>query len=120
MPVYTKVALSASTSGRPIEVQGTSSPGTTIHTMGTATGGTPVDEVWLWCCNLATTDGTLTVEFGGTSSEDRIMTLIPSRAGPLEISSGWPVTATSAIVRAYATATAIMVISGFANRIRAA
>lgn len=61
--------LSASTSGRPIKVAATATPGTLLHTH----SGTGIDRIFLQACNTSTTDVKLTLEIGGTTSPDDTM-----------------------------------------------
>lgn len=116
MATYSKEVLSGSTNGRPIEVTGTTSPGTTIHTVG-ATATSTREEVHLWVFNRATSDSLVQIEFGGTASADKVMANIPPQDGAYSMIPGWVLTATSSIVYAIATATGRVMVGGFVNRI---
>lgn len=116
MPTYSKQLLSASTNGRPIEVASTSSPGTQIHTVG-ATATSAKEAMHLYVTNSATTDRLLNLEFGGTATTDLLEVSITARDGPFLVAAGWPLTATTSIVRAFATATGGLAITGYADRI---
>lgn len=119
MAALTKVLLSGSTGGKAIKVAATGSTGTTIHATGTS--ASVIDEVWLYATNQDTTAIALTVEWGGTSDPDDLITFtIPSKTALTLLVEGLPLVGTGAAARtitAYAgTANKIMV-SGFVNRI---
>lgn len=65
MATYTKNLLSGSTSGKPIPVAATATPGTTIHTA--ISSSDALDEIWLWATNVTGSAATLTLEWGGTT-----------------------------------------------------
>jgi hypothetical protein len=117
MPTYSKVKLSASTSGRPIKVVATASSGTTIHTtLGTAS----TDEVYLYANNTDTVTRTLTIQWGGTSSpDDSIVVGILPQAGIFLVIPGLILvdTGTPLVIRAFASAANIINITGYVNRI---
>jgi len=62
---------SASTGGTMIAVAATSSPGTTIHTV--PTSGLQYQRVKVWACNIDTSNRTLTIQWGGTATKDKII-----------------------------------------------
>ena len=108
----TKEPLSGSTSGRPIKVAATATPGTTIHTEG---GGT-WDEVWLWAVNTSSDDVKLTLEWGGvTSPDDLIEMTIPGEGGLYPIAPGLPIE-DGVVVKAFADTADVINIVGFVNR----
>jgi hypothetical protein len=117
MPTYSKVKLSASTSGRPIKVVATSSAGTTIHaTLGSAS----TDEVYLYANNTDTVTRTLTIQWGGTSSpDDSIVVGIAAQAGIFLVIPGLILvdTGSAITVRAFASAANVINITGYVNRI---
>jgi hypothetical protein len=113
--VYSKQLLSGSTNGRNIEVDATSSPGTTIHTV-QATATTSREEVYLYACNVGTATDTLTIELGGTGTADHVVTNVDPNEGLFLHVPGITFTATTSIVRAYATATGLIHITGYVNR----
>src|SRR5947207_7934721 len=78
MATYSKVELSGSTDGRPIAVAATASPGTTIHTAGAVTGDDNYDEIHLVASNVDTVDRQLTLEWGGTTTADQVIHVIPA------------------------------------------
>lgn len=115
---YSRQILSGSTNGRPISIAATASPGTTIHTV-QATATDSREELYLQAINDATaTSGTrlLTVEYGGTSSGDQIPINVGAGEGVWRIIEGGNLTATSTIVRAYATGANEFRVIGWVNR----
>jgi hypothetical protein len=115
MPIYTPNVLSGSTNGRPIQVNATASPGTTIHTVSTATGA--VEDIFIDAYNVGSGDKTLTIEFGGTATTNHLYALIPSQAGPYRVVSGLRLNgATGMTIAAFASATGNFVITGGVNR----
>jgi hypothetical protein len=110
---YTKVKLSGSTDGKAIKVAATATLGTTIH----AAHATNLDEVWLWVTNQDTTVRTLTIEWGGATSPDCLMTVsVSSKSGHLLIVPGHLMT-NSLVITAFASAANVLMISGYVNRI---
>lgn len=116
MPVYSGSVLSGSTSGRPIPVAATSTPGTAIHTAG-ATG---FDEVYLFASNVTASAATLTIEWGGVSDPGDHMTKaysIPANSPPVPVAVGQRIAGSLAIKAFSGTASAIN-ITGWANLVR--
>jgi len=117
MPTYSKVKLSGSTSGRPVKISATTSPGTTIHTtLGTAS----TDEVYLYANNTDTVTRTLTIQWGGTTSpDDSIVVGIAAQSGIFLVIPGLILVDTGAAltIRAFADFTNIINITGYVNRI---
>ena len=115
MATFTKTLLGGSTNGRPIKVVATGTAGTTIHTAVSGTSST--DEVWLYAVNTDTVTRTLTIEFGGvTSPDDTIVVGIPSKSGLTLVVPGLPLQ-NSLVVKAFADAPNVVIITGFVNRI---
>jgi hypothetical protein len=73
--------LSASTDGLPVKVVATATTGTTIHTATSSTAAGTFDLVTLFAVNTHTADVVLTVEFGGTSTDNNIVMTIPYKSG---------------------------------------
>jgi len=117
MTTYTVRILSGSTSGLPIEVNATSSPGTTIHTCG-ATATSHFEQIHVDAHRSSTATGAqlLTLEWGGTSTGEQIKALIDENTGPYILSRGYQLTASDSIVRAFATATGLFCITGWVSR----
>lgn len=114
MPV-TRQKLSASTSGRQIKVAATASSGTTLHTA-TSTSG-EWDEVYIWATNSSSSDVTLTIEFGGTTSPDDIVEkTLRVNNGPELVIPGW-VLQGGLVVRGFASSANVVTIGGYVNRI---
>ena len=116
MPTYSKQLLSGSSSGKQIEIAGTTSPGTTMHTV-VATATSAREVVHLYAANSATDARLVTVEFGGTATADQIVVSIAAQDGANLIVPGWPLTGTDQIVRAFGTTTEGVRLGGFVNRI---
>jgi hypothetical protein len=113
MATFSKEKLSGSTDGRGIKVVATASSGTTIHTA----HATSLDEVWLYGYNSDTVSRLLTIQFGGTTSvDDDIKVTLPSQTGLTLVVSGLILT-NSSVVRAYAAAANVVVLTGYINRI---
>lgn len=113
MSVYTKAKLSGSTDGRGKKIAATASAGDTIHTA----DATALDEIWLFAYNSDGSSRLLTIQWGGTTSvDDDIKVSVPSQSGLLLVVPGLILT-NSAVVKAYAALTNVIVITGFVNRI---
>lgn len=110
---WTPFILSGSTNGRGIQITATSSPGTVIHTATNASG--QIDQIRLYFANLHSDAVLVTVQWGGTSTSDQIITSVPYKAGlTLEIPS-LPL-AGGLIVRAFANvANVVNVFGGFST-----
>lgn len=119
MATFSKVLLSGSTQGRGILVAAPATPGTTIHATGTSSS--IQDEVWLYAVNSDTTDRKLTIEFGSTTSpNDLIEFTVKAENGLYLIVPGLVITGTGAAantVRAFCSATNVVSIFGYVNRI---
>lgn len=117
MPV-TKEHLSAGAGGVPVLIAATATPGTTIHTTGTA--DTTRDEVTLMFSNEHTADVTVTVEWAGTGTVNRITRTVPFRSGLELIIPGIPLSGTGAAGRsiaAFASVANVVSAHGYVNRI---
>jgi hypothetical protein len=113
---FSKAKLSGSTDGKGIKVGATSTPGTTIHTA--VSGTTNFDEVWLYAINTSTTDVVLTLEYGSASApDDNIIQTIVAKGGLLLILPGL-ILQNSAVIKAFAATTNVVVLHGFVNQIR--
>jgi hypothetical protein len=117
MPVYSRILLSGSTSGKPIPIAATATPGTLIHT-GVA-GSDSYDEVWLWVTNITNAVRTVTLEWGGVSDPGDLLLKnysIAPYSGLYGIAVGHPING-GLIIRAFADAANALNASGFVNRI---
>jgi len=119
MATFSRVLLSGSTSGAPIPVAATATPGTLLHTA--VTGATSFDEVYLWASNVTAATATLTIEWGGVTDPGSLITKaldIPANSGPTLIAAGQSINGGLAIRAFSGTASAIN-ITGHVNRITA-
>lgn len=115
MTTYSKQLLSGSTNGRPIKVAATATAGTTIHTAGSGT--TNIDEVWLWAVNSDTVARKLTIEFGGTTSPDDTIEVSIAPEGGLTLVVPGLLIQNSLVVKAFAAAANVVMLTGYVNRI---
>lgn len=116
MATVTRLKLSASTDYRGIKVAATATPGTTIHTAGAVAATVGADELYLWAENFDTVGRRLTLEWGGTTSPDDLMTFdVPAKTQLLVV--GGNCITNSLLVRAFADAANIFMITGYVNRI---
>lgn len=117
MATFSRILLSGSTSGRPIPVAATATPGTLIHTA--VSGSASYDEVYLWVSNVTGSAATLVIEWGGVSDPgDHLVksVSIPANSGPIAIALGQVLNGGLAI-RAFSGTASALNITGFANRI---
>lgn len=113
MATYASIIPSGSTNGRMNKVAATSTPGDEVHTA----HATAHDEVYVWAYNSDTVPRTLTIELGGTTSpDDLIVATIPPKSKPVLIVPGVRVTG-SVVVRAFASATNVVMVAVNINRI---
>ena len=119
MPSYSRQLLSGSTSGRPIPVVATATPGTLIHTA--VAGAIPnADEIYLFASNVTAAAATLTIEWGGvTDPGDHIVKSysIPAYSAPIPIVDG-EVLNGGLIVRAFSGTASAIGITGQVSRIQ--
>ncbi len=117
MATYSRLLLSGSTSGQPIKVAATSSPGTTIHTA--VAGATSFDEIYLWVTNTDTVARTITIQWGGTTDPDNSITKaysITASSPPALIVPGLVLNG-GLIVKVFASAANVILVSGYVNQI---
>lgn len=112
--ISNRIILSNSTSGRPIAIAATATPGTLIHSH----SGNGIDEVWIWVTNRTATAATLTIEWGGTGSADQLTQAlsIPANSSPILIVAG-EVIQGNLNIRAFSGTTNALNVSGFVNRL---
>lgn len=118
MAVYSRVLLSGSTSGQPIPVAATATPGTLLHTA--VAGSAAFDEIYLWASNVTAVTATLTVEWGGVADPASHIVKaysIAANSAPQAIAVGQAVNGGLAVRAFSGTASAINV-TGFVNRIQ--
>ena len=87
MATFSKEIPSGSTSGRGIKVAATATAGTLIHTA--VAGASDKDEIWVYAVNNSGSDVILSLEWGGvTPIDDLITTPIPSYSGLVLVAPG--------------------------------
>ena len=112
----TKELFSASTNGRPVAIDVVVSPGQTIHTAGTAAGLR--DNISLWVMNGSTVTASqsqVIFEFGGTTVADQVRVQVVG-SETIKVAHNWPLTASTSLLRAIATATGRLSAIGYVNR----
>lgn len=78
--VVSKIALSGSTNGKPIDVASVSQgAGTAIHTA--VSGTLNFDEVWLFVVNHDSVDRTLNIQFGAATDTELINVTLAAGVG---------------------------------------
>lgn len=112
--VFTRLALSGSTLGRPISVAATATPGTIIHDT-----GADLEEIFIWATNRTGTSATLTLEWGGTGTSDHMCAalVIPPNSSPILITNGQVLSGSPGRIRAFSGTANSINLSGYANRI---
>lgn len=116
MADFSKIKLSGSTDGRPINIAATGTVGDVIHTAQAGVGADACDEIWLWANNISAADVMLTVEWGGSDQGDLIKVAISPEVGLGLVIPGL-ILQNSLVVTAFADANLAVNISGFVNRI---
>jgi hypothetical protein len=114
MATFSKRPLSSSTNGKGVLVVATGTLGTLIHT--SASGTASFDEIWLYAQNTSSASSKLTVEYGGTATEDQIEITIPGESGLVLVVPGLFLN-NSLAVRAFAGSANILSIHGYVNRV---
>lgn len=113
----TRIELSESTDGRPIEVVRTATAGTLIHTA--SNNSSVYDKIHLWASNGNSSTEVVVLEWGGvTATDDRIYNSVLANT-TAEIASGWVIRGTGAPleIRAYSTTTNKVNIVGYVDRL---
>lgn len=113
MATFSKVKLTASTSGKGIVLADST---TAIHTA--IAGSEDIDEIWLYATNVHSASVLLTIEHGSTDTGDNIVITIPAQAGLFCILSGTILNGGLPLTGFAGTASVIN-IHGFVNRITA-
>jgi len=122
MSSFSKHVLGGSTNGKPIKLSLTATAsGTIVHTVSTGTTGH--DELWVWAVNTAT-DGTeceVTLNIGGLSDAGNNVAIdtIVARQGHHLLVPGLSLN-NGATMYAYVTATGIVNLVGYVNRVATA
>lgn len=119
MPTFSKNTLSHSTNGKSIVLALSTVPGTLLHTTGTSNSIT--DEVWLYASNCSMYDSILTLYWGSSASNDKLMQLnVPAYAGPVITVPGLILTgdgSNGTSVYASVTSPSSVNVAGYINRI---
>ena len=119
MATYSKEFLSGSTNGRGVKVAATASAGTTIH----AAHASAKDETWLWAINDTGSAVLLSIEFGGTTDPDDLVTVsVPAQGEPATLVVPGLVLSNSLVVKAFsapAGGIGAITLFGFVNRVTA-
>ena len=120
MATLSKILLSGCTQGTGIKLTDTGTSGNTdagyvVH-RGVA-GTSDIDELWVWASNVHTAAVVLTVEFGGTDTDDKIMATIQPDETVLVV-PGLPIQ-NELYVKAFASAANVINVFGYVNRITA-
>lgn len=118
MGTISKLALSGSLQGRPIQINTTGSNGTRIHT--STTSSIILDEIWLYATNNDVVQRNLTVEYGATGSASEISVGLPSKSGLSIVLAGSILTGTGisgSTISAYASVTGSISVLGYINRL---
>ena len=116
MTTYSKHIISGSTAGSPVAISASAaSTANALHVCGTGT--TTLDEVYIQMFNTATVDYLITVNLGGTTSNDQLYYTVPGQSGPYQIMAGHPIHS-AATIGAFGTAGNLGVKAiGYVNRI---
>jgi hypothetical protein len=118
MATYSRILLSGSTSGQPVIVAATATPGTLIHTA--VAGAAAFDEVYAWASNVTATAATVTFEWGSVADPGSHMVKavnIPANSPPIPISTGQVLNG-GLIFRAFSGTASAINITGYVNRIQ--
>ena len=115
MEVYSKELLSGSTSGKPILIAASATPGTLIHTA--VAGANDKDEIYLWFYNTTGSTVDLTVQWGGTTSPGDLLVESYKLTGHTleQIAFGQPLNG-ALVVRAFASTGSVVTCTGYVNR----
>lgn len=84
----TKEFFSGGADGGLVKPTATASPGTTIHT----SHSTAYDEIWGWAMNYNAASEEITIEWGGTGADDKILQTISGENGLVQVIPGIPLT----------------------------
>lgn len=116
---FTKLHLSGSTDGRPIQIAASATAGTTIHTATSSTTTDSYDEVWLWAGSTSGSAINCTLQIGastGSEAESVNFRCPAAYNGPIAIWPGLPVR-NGTVISATAATVGRVQIYGYVNRI---
>lgn len=103
--------LSGSVAGRGVKITTTANPGDLLHTV--PAGGDSGYSIWLYAINNDTMDRTLTVQFGGTTSPDDLITATVKAGGGLQFVVPGLLLGVGLSMRAFASVANQIVVFGF-------
>lgn len=113
-----RILLSGSTNGKPIKVTGTATGlSVTVHTA--SSDVTDVDYVYLWASNTSASAATLTLEWGGTTDPDHLLTKqysVGANSAPTPIATGLPIN-NALVVKAFAGTANVLNLTGYVLRV---
>jgi hypothetical protein len=104
MATYSKIVLSGSTNGQPIEVNSTS-VGVAVHTA--TSGSDEMDELFLLACNNHGSAVELTIYIGGTASGQTVKISLNSKEGLVIVLPGLPLKSGVAVTAIASTANVV-------------
>lgn len=107
-----KLVPTGSTSGKPIKIAASATPGTVFHTA----HATALDEIYMFLSNSDSVDRDVTIEFGGVTAPDNQLSFIVPAGETILAIPGIPLTA-SLVCRAFASAANVVTMAGYVNRI---
>lgn len=99
----------------PVLVVATATAGTLIHTAVSGTTDGTYDEIYIFAENNHTLPVTLTIEYGDATTSHNIITTLASKSGLQLIIPGL-ILQNGLTVKAFATVTNVVSLSGFVNR----
>ena len=117
MATFTKTLLSESTNGKSIDVTA-DAEGSAVTIHQAVSGTSDLDEIWLYCQNISTSDVLLTLTWGDLTNEEDgyIQVTIPGQSGLIQVVPGL-LLQNSLYIKAFASVANKLMIHGFVNRI---
>jgi hypothetical protein len=117
MATFSKLILSNSTDGLPVNITQTVTAGTLVHTGSTT--ASHLDELWIYATNNHSASVLLTIEYGNATTSNNIKVTVPNANGLYLVVGGLLLkgNAVPLTVRAFAATTAVISLSGYVNRI---
>lgn len=86
MATLKRINLSGCTNGIPVGLAADSGTFTTIHSITTTVAD--YEEVWVWLANTDTSQQIVTLTFGGTAANNKVMVKVPAETTVLAV-PGW-------------------------------
>jgi hypothetical protein len=118
LATFKKRILSSCSYGQPLYVNSSSATGTLLHTAVAGTTAGTYDEIWLFAYNGDSAAQTLTTQIGGTEGSlvNNLICTLASKSGLQLIVPGL-ILQNGLEVRASASKTSVITLSGFINQI---